>query len=249
MRTFLSFATLLLAGAAFGQSTSPDDPISTARPSFSDSPTIVPVRHLQIESGLTYYSPGGGGDERSDFGEALLRYGLTPRLEMRLQLPNYNLTPGGSGDGFDNTSVAFSYYLGKVLGFDLGVIPTVSFPTGARGLRYDGVTPSFSVNAQRGIGSGNSFGGTFAQLYGRQGGSDFVQTTATLNVVHPFGKTLSGFVEYGGFFANHDAPVHYAHLGLQLLTSKTSQIDVHGGFGLGGAAAHEFIGAGYSVRF
>ena len=249
MRLAFSFFALLLVGAAFGQSSSPDDPISTARPSFSDSPTIVPVRHLQIESGLSLYSRGGGGDERSDFGEALLRYGLRPRLELRLQLPNYNLSPESGGDGFDNTSIAISYYLGKAFGFDLGVIPTLSVPTGVRGLRYDGVTPAFSLNAQRGIGGGNTFGGTFYQAYGRQDGRDLVQTTAALNAVHPFTKKLAGFIEYGGFFENHDAPVNYAHLGLQFLATKTSQFDIHGGFGLGGAAAHEFVGAGYSVRF
>ena len=249
MRFPLLLALPLLSATAFGQSTTPDDPISTTRPSFSDSPTIVPVRHLQIESGLSYFSRSDDGDERSDFGEALLRYGLRPRLEVRIQLPNYNLGRGDQPTGFDNTSVAFSYYLGKVAGFDLGVVPTLSLPSGARGLRYDGVTPSFSLNAQRGIGSGNTFGGTLAQAYGRQDGRDSIQSTATLNAVHPFNPTFSGFVEYGGFFDNHDAPMNYAQLGFQLLVTKTQQFDVHGGVGLGGAASRSFIGAGYSVRF
>ena len=248
MRNLFLLALPLLAVTAKAQSTTPDDPISSVRPSFSDSPTIVPVRHLQIEYGLSYFSPGRN-EERSDFGEVFLRYGLRPRLEFRVQLPNYDLTPGGHGDGFDNTSIAVSYYLGKALGFDLGVIPTLSFPTGARGLRYDGVAPAVSLNAQRSIGGGNTFGGTLFQSYGRQDDEDLIQTTATLNAVHPFSKSLAGFVEYGGFFAKDAQPVHYAHLGVQLLVSKTSQFDIHGGFGLGGAAAHEFIGAGYSVRF
>ena len=206
MRTALSLLALLAAGAALGQSTAQGDPISTARPSFSDTPGIVPVRTLQLESGLSFYSRGGSGDERWDFGEALLRYGLRPRLEVRLQLPNYNLQYGGAPDGFDNTSVAISYYLGKLLGFDVGVIPTLGFPTGARGLRYDGATPSFSVNAQRGIGGGDTVGGTFDQSYARQDGRSVTLTLATLNAVHPFTEKLTGFVEYGGFYSDRDRP-------------------------------------------
>ena len=249
MRIALILPLAFAATAAFGQTTTKDDPISTVRPSFSDSPNIVPVRTLQLESGLSFFSRGDGAPQRWDFGEALFRYGLVPRLEVRVGLPNYNLGFGGNPDGFDNTSIAFSYYLGQVLGFGLGIVPTLSAPTGARGLRYDGATPSFTLNAQRGIGGGDTFGGTLGQSYGRQDDESFVRTIATLNAVHPFTKTFTAFVEYGGFFDEHAPPQNYAHLGLQLLVTKTAQFDVHGGVGLGGASARQFIGAGYSVRF
>ncbi len=249
MRTLASVAFALLGCAAFGQTSSPDDPISTTRPSFSDSPTIVPVRHLQIESGLTYYSRSAGSPEVTDFGEALLRYGLVPRLELRLQLPTYFLGASGGPSGFDNTTVGVSYYLGKVLGFDLGIVPTVAFPTGAQGIRDEMITPSVLLNGQHDLGGGSNIGGTIGQTYEKSGSHRFDQTEATLVYVHPCNKLLSAFVEYAGYFDQEDRPTHYAHVGLQLLTTKTSQIDLHGGVGLNASTPHAFVGAGYSVRF
>lgn len=243
MRLLLLLAFALPA-AAFGQATTPDSPISTARPSFSDSPTIVPVRHLQLESGLTYYSHGGGSPARSDYGEALFRYGLVPRAELRVGLPNYNLQAGSKTDGFDNTFVGISYYLGKVYGFDVGVIPGTYVPTGNRDLRDPTVTPSYTLNAQHDLGGGSSLGTTIGQTFERHA----TQSLATLVYVRPLAGKLTGFVEYAGTFQPGDRPVEFAHVGLQFLTTKIQQFDVHGGVGLG-ASPHAFIGAGYSVRF
>ena len=245
MRTLLILALALAAASALGQTTKPDDPISTTRPSISDSPTIVPVRSFQIESGLTYFSHGGGDPDRSDYGEALLRYGLVPRAELRVVLPNYNLQAGSAPDGFDNTFLGFSYYLGKPFGVDVGIVPGAYFPTGNRDLRFQTVTPAFTLNAQRDLGGGATVGTTLGQTYERH----LTQTLATLNYVHPLVGKLTGFVEYAGSFDPVDRPQEYGHVGLQFLATKTQQFDVHGGVGLNAATPHAFVGAGYSVRF
>ena len=247
MRPFLSILLALGASTALAQSTRPEDPIATSRPSISDTPGIVPVRHLQIESGLSGFARGGG-PEYAQFGEALLRYGLRPNVEVRLGLPNYLVLAHGSPAGFDDTSVAASLYLGRVAGLDVGVVPTLSFPTGARGLRDEAVTPSFSLNVAHDMGGGRSLGGTLAQSYGRQGGHDLTQTLATLVYVQPLGA-LTAFAEVAGTFAPLDRPEQYAHVGLQRLVTRTAQVDLHVGLGLDKKAAHEFVGAGLSVRF
>ena len=245
MRVLFVSLLLVSASAALGQTSSPDDPISTSRPSFGDSPTIVPVRRLQLESGLSYYRRGGEEPERSTFGEALLRYGLAPRVELRLLLPNYDVTGGGGPNGFDNTFVGASFYLGKPLGIDVGIIPGVYVPTGDRNLRYPTVTPTFTLNGQRALGHGDTVGATLGQTYTRHE----TQSLAALNLVHPLGGALTGFVEYAVDFAPGERPEQYGHVGLQLLATRTSQFDVHGGVGLNASTPHAFVGAGYSVRF
>ncbi len=244
MRT-LPLLLVALAATALGQSTKPEYPISTSRPSFSDTPSLVPIGHLQLESGLTSFRRGGDDPDRTDFGEALLRYGLSSRIELRLGLPNYNLQAGHAADGFDNTLLAASVYLGKLAGFDIGIIPTVAFPTGNPDLRYERVTPSFTLNAQHDLGGGSNIATTLGQTYERH----VAQSLATLVVVRPLCGDLTGFVEYAGYFDPTARPEEYGHVGLQYLPTKTSQIDLHGGVGLTASTPHAFIGAGYSVRF
>ena len=247
MRPFLTLGLPFLATLAFGQATPQDDPIGTARPSFSDTSQIVPVGSLQLEAGLSFYRRGSAEAERFEFGEGLLRYGLRPRVELRLQLPNeVDLRRGGHG--FDDASLAVSVYLGKFLGWDVGVIPGVEIPTGAREFRGQTLVPNASLNLARALGSG-TLAGTLAAAYGRDAGRDDLSGLGSVVYSQNLRPAFVGFAEYAAFLDRFAEPEHYAHFGLQLIVRKTSQFDVHVGFGLGSAASRELVGAGYSVRF
>lgn len=247
MRTLLALTASLLAGAAWGQATKPDAPISSARPSFSDTPQIVPVGHLQIESGVSYFSRGPSDPGHSQFGEWNFRYGLRPNVELRIDPPNYQLGEGDAPDGFDNTTIAASIYLGRLGGWDLGVIPGVVLPSGAEGWRRDSAAPSVLLNLQHALGDG-VLGATLGGVYGHEEGRDVTDGSFSVVYSRNFGARTQGFVEYAGQYDRLDEPEHYAHVGLQFLTTRTTQFDIHGGVGMGGAA-HAFVGAGYSVRF
>jgi len=248
--SFKPFALTLLAlfaASAFGQATPQGDPIGTSRPSFSDTSQIVPVRSLQLEAGLSLYRRGGREVERWELGEALFRYGLAPRAELRLQLPN-DVLPRQGVDGFDNTILAASFYLGQVGGWDVGVVPGVEIPSGARPYRDETLTPNASLNLGRSFGK-TGVAATLAAAYGRDQGRADLSGQGSLVVTHALGPSRIGFVEYAAFLDRFDQPEHYAHLGLQWIVHRTSQFDVHAAVGLGGAASHEVVGAGYSVRF
>ena len=85
-----------LAALAFGVSGSvraQDDDVVvelvTDRPDQTESAVVVPVGTLQVEGGATWIRDDGDGVEIEAF-EApgtLLRYGLVPRLELRLAWP------------------------------------------------------------------------------------------------------------------------------------------------------------------
>lgn len=246
MRPSLCLSLALLSPFAFAQATKPEDPIDAARPDFSDATSIVPVRHLQIEAGLSFFRQGGKENERWQLGEALLRYGVLPRVEVRLVLPNETMARRVSG--LDNTTVAASFYLGKAFGFNCGVVPGVTFPTGDAALRDEAVAPSLELNLARDLGRGG-VASTLLALFGREDGRSAVSGSGTLEYQQPVARALVGFVEYYGVFDPRAEPESYAHLGLKLLASARSQVDVHVGVGLNEAAAHEFVGAGYSVRF
>ncbi len=72
---------LLPVGTGMAQ---PEPPaISTDRPDQSESPFIVPEKHLQIETGFVYTRAAAAGLSAYDLATTLLRYGLSPRWEIR----------------------------------------------------------------------------------------------------------------------------------------------------------------------
>ena len=238
---------LLVPALAGAQTSTRQDPIATSRPSFSDTSNIVPVRSLQLEFGGAYYARGRAETERTDFGEAILRYGLRPRTELRLTLPTYTLFAGGPS-GFDNTGIGISHYLGKREGFDLGVIGTVFVPTGAAGVRSSIVSPALSFNFARAVSVKDTFGGTLQAQLSEVDGRRVASTQASLFVQRAFCPTTAAFFEVAGFYDRVSLPRNYVHIGVTRLVSHDAQFDLHGGFGLG-PASHGFVGAGYSIRF
>ena len=205
------------------------------------------MRSLQIELGGTYYTRGQAETERTGLGEALLRYGLRPRTELRVTLPTYTLFAGGPS-GFDNTGIGVSHYLGKRGGFDLGAIASVFFPTGADGIESPIVSPALSFNFARAISAKDAFGGTLQAQYADSSGSRVLNTQASLFVQRAFCPTTAAFFELAGFYDRVSLPRNYAHLGVTRLVSKNAQVDLHGGVGLG-PASHGFVGVGYAARF
>ena len=243
----LTLFLLLLPALAGAQTSTRQDPIATARPSFSDTSSIVPVRSLQVELGGTYFSRWRAETERTGFGEALLRYGLRPRTELRITLPTYTLFAGGPS-GFDNTGVGISHYLGKGGGFDLGVIASVFVPTGADGIESEIASPALAFNFARVFSGEDTFGGTLQAQYSDVGGTRVLSTQTSLFVQRAFCPMTAAFFELAGFYDRVSLPRNYVHIGVTRLVSHNAQVDMHGGVGLG-PASHGFIGAGYAVRF
>ena len=244
----LVFAALL--PVAFGQATSREDPIQTSRPDFTTSPQIVPVGSLQLETGFSRYGKGGGEPQRWEFGEATLRYGLRRTVELRVDLPNYVLSlPRSAPDGFDDTTITASLYLGQIGGIDFGILPGVIVPTGRPDLRQESLAPTFSLLLRRDLGGDSDLSGALRVDFVHDEGRRVEQTTATLSYTHPLVGGLSGFIEYAGFFDRLSRPRNLAHTGVTLAVGRTSQLDLHGGFGLNEDSERFFVGAGYSVRF
>ncbi|MBX3119918.1 MAG: hypothetical protein KF784_12700 [Fimbriimonadaceae bacterium] len=74
MKNTMLMICAVLPAVSFGQNLAQDKPtILTDRPAFTDSAAVVPLRWLQIESGLTYQRIPGGSVVNGP--EALLRYG------------------------------------------------------------------------------------------------------------------------------------------------------------------------------
>jgi Putative MetA-pathway of phenol degradation len=116
--------------------------ISTDRPSVTEYSAVVPRGGLQIESGMQ--ATNNAGQWTLDLPESFVRYGLLESTELRLVVPNYflHLPVGGStASGFGDLGVGLKQQLGPLAGFNVAMIPMVTFPTGARGISSGGYDP------------------------------------------------------------------------------------------------------------
>src|SRR5260370_16760281 len=118
--------------------TEPSDAIPaivTDRPDVTDAATVVPRESLLVEDGATFTRDHG--KSLLDGTQSLIRFGVTPRTELRLEVPDYVAALGSTPDasGFGDSSMGFKQQLGPLLGqVDLAVIAGVSLPTRAPGL-------------------------------------------------------------------------------------------------------------------
>jgi hypothetical protein len=235
---------------AAAQTTEPDEPIQVSRPDITTSPRVLPVRRPQLETGETYERRSRRDPARWEFDETVLRYGLAPRFEVRLELPHYRRTDLASEpDGFDDLTASAIAYLGRFHGFDLGLLPSLTIPVGPPEIRSERAIPALSLLVSRDVGHDVSLASTLGVAFTQEEGRRFERATATLELSAPLASRLDGFVEYAGFYDRVGAPTSYGHVGVVLRLSRASALDAHVGVGLNRATESAFFGAGYSVRF
>ncbi|MBC8065844.1 MAG: transporter [Chlorobia bacterium] len=242
--SFLSFSAALQANPNSG-------PIVTDRPDFTESSLVVPLRSIQLESGLTYERTNR--QNRALNGpEVLLRFGLAERLELRVGLPNYNRiesTSSSDSEGLDDTYVGAKIQLGPICNdIGLALIPAVSIPTGRKGIRSEAWSPELKVVFSKGLGIYSLSGMIYAAWIEEDGEKRTpLQTTLSLGI--PIKEGLGMFTEYILDVKKDSEPAHTFHTGFTFQPKPNRQFDIHFGFGLSPNAPDFFIGAGYSHRF
>jgi hypothetical protein len=136
-------ATLLLcvssAAAAANQ-----QPICATRPGKATAPCTVPSGHFQIETGLADWSLQKSGSERDTslaIGETAVKYGLTDRSDIELDVSPWQRSMGRAGGVRDSSSgigdLVASYKQGLTRGdapLQLALLASVKVPTAKRPL-------------------------------------------------------------------------------------------------------------------
>lgn len=224
--------------------------LDTNRPSFCQSPIVVPKGSLQLENGVLYqYLPHGVN--YFDMPETQIRLGLLKRTELQLYTPNYTLLNNPHSKFINGVTdieeLGIKQELLNTKRFQLGIIAGVNLPTGNKFFQGSGTQPVFRIPYAIPLPDG-------WYIYG-------MESTALINngrdlVFQPFvmlqknfGLKTSLFAEYGGFFAHKQSAQNISHFGAEYRPSKNHQFDIHWGFGLNKAAPKALIGLGYSYRF
>jgi Putative MetA-pathway of phenol degradation len=252
-------AALTLHAPAVAMEQSED--IDTNRPSFMDSPLVLPKGSAQFENG-TEFNGFRGRKWVFDGPETEVRVGIGKRVELQAFTPNTNLL--GSAHAFqsrvsDLTEVGVKVQLGPLLAdrksvpvwmrnYNLSVILAVSPPTGSPRVSTTGAGTGGIVRLpwSRSIGKNWSIGGMQSLLLINHGQD--LQYQPDVLVGRNIGARASIFAEYGGFFTQGTAPQNMIHFGGVKKLTQHQQIDMHFGFGMNRAAPIAFVGIGYSFR-
>jgi Putative MetA-pathway of phenol degradation len=248
-----------------------DDDIDTNRPSFMDSPLVVPKFSLQLENG-TLYQHFQHGVNYWDASETEVRFGLTDRTEFQMFVPNFVLlhsagfstaaltnsnpaaveiqtTPSQTQAGVsDLTEIGIKRQIGPFFkDLNVSIIAGVSPPTGARFISGSGTQPVFRMPWTKQLSKNWQIGGMQSYVLLNSGSGSQYQNFNMIG--RSFGSRTFVFTEYAGFYTRHAAPTNIAHFGVVRKVSRNTQIDTHFGFGLNKSSPVAFIGVGYSYRF
>lgn len=224
-------------------------PIATDRPSFTDSSVVVPAGSLQFENGFTKTS--AQSQQIYDFPATLVRFGLTPKTELRLTVPDYFQNfHSGAPSGWGDLSLGVKQQLVTTSGgFDASLVAALSFPTGSNTFSSHGYDPQLLVPWSNPISKNWTAAGMLGVLWPTDSGRHNATGQFTFLVDRQLTNPWDAFVEYGGEYPQRGGPQHLIHFGTSFKVTPRQQLDFHVGFGLSAAAVDHFIGAGYSVRF
>lgn len=235
---------LVVARYAAGDGSTPS-PIATERPAVTDSSVVVPLGSLQFENGFA--DTASQGQTTFDFPETLLRLGVAPKTELRLVAPDFFDQSGGPS-GFGDVAIGMKQQLGPAAGFDVSLVLSLSFPTGAHAFSSHGHDPSVQLPWSRALSKNWTAAGMFS-VYGlTEDGRRNVTGETTFLFDRQLTPRCDAFAEYAGDFPHQGRPRHLLHFGTAYKPAPAQQLDFHVGVGLSSATVDHFIGIGYSFR-
>ena len=234
--------------------------IETDRPDFTEGTSTVPDGAIQLEAGYTYASAGELSGHQ--LGEALLRFGLIPGLELRAELPSFQKVSGEFGpfefdeSGWSDAAVGMKlglYEAGMSEGLpSVSLLLGTSLPTGDDDFGAESWEPEAIV----------AFGWEFAPRVGLGANVGYAQRafteddrydefSASIALGLPVTTSIGAFVEYFAIRPDDDFgdESDYIDGGLTFLLSPTFQLDGRIGFNLDGDADEMFFGVGFAKLF
>jgi hypothetical protein len=236
------------------------DDIDTNRPSFMDSPLVLPRASIQAENG-TLFQGFRKSAYQYDIPETEVRVGLSSHTELQMFTPNYNLlhTNGTSTSQVsDITEIGIKEQLGPILpnakdvpgflrNYNLAVIVAATPPTGSSVISGTGTAGTLRFPWSKSIGKNYCIAGMQSLLLLNNGHTVEWQPDVL------FGRNIGSrgfiFAEYGGFLTESQGIMNIAHFGGVRKLTRHQQVDMQFGFGMNHTSPIAFVGFGYSFRF
>jgi hypothetical protein len=260
-----AFLLVLLTGLVplglVAQSQEPE--LNTDRPSFSQSPVVVPRGAWQLESGLQYQQSESGAIQTKEYiyPDALLRLGILEWAELRLHADykkEHQHRQGGPGPeqpapderGFEQVQVGAKIHLydGKGALPAIGVLGNVTLPVGQPGFRPPHAAPEgwllFENKVSEKVDLEYNVGYRKRKEQEEYRGEAVYAVAATAALTDKF----AFFVEFYGMKAKAAAPANTVDAGILVKLRPNLQWDLNGGTGLSQQAPQLFVTTGLTWR-
>lgn len=246
--------TAVIAGACAHFASAPG-PVVTDRPGYSDAPTVLPVGALQLETGYTYDHVGDATYQT--LGEALLRWGVQKRVELRGSPNSYVLRSdrGQMVRGVEDARLGAKVRLlrpdtARPFAPEVAVVIATTLPTGSARLSAGHVVPEAKF-----IGNWNVPHGASVLL--NAGLLDIGQSSVSMRFAgsgalwYAAARRVATFVEL--FSATNlrgqRNVVRNADAGATYLIGDRTQFDVRVGRSIGDERLERFVGIGFARRW
>lgn len=229
-----------------------EEKIKSDRPDQSQAPSVVQKRTVQVEVGYQYQhdTEAGVTVKTQAYPTALVRLGLTDKIELRLQSALRDSVvlsePRRKVVGSAPLSVGAKVQLWEERGWlpEAGIMAMVAMPIGSKTFRPDRLEPQFRLAFL------HSLGEKLELQY------NLVQGWIDGNAVPGYTVNLSAeasdmFTVYAEIFGSKEVggkAMHQVNGGLMFFPLKQLQLDVAAGYRLNEAAPDLFITGGFSVR-
>jgi len=245
--------------------------LSTDRPGFSDTYTLVPRGYHQLESGYSFYYDHEGSTRTKNhtLGEFSLRTGLTDWFELRIKWTGSSFTEShfettsrwagrhitatDHDDGGTDMSIGFKSPLLKQNGLipNLSIIPAISLSTGTGSKSTGDVDPEVRLAWNYGINDKLTVYGVVLAAGVSDDEGRFFQSGASFAMSYVITDKVSWFTEYYGLYpSTRDSDCqHNLDFGPVFLINDNFQIDVRAGVGLNEEAPDFQAGIGFAYRF
>jgi len=249
MKTALLIALTLCGVRAIAEDKGSLAPIGTDRPSFSDGPQIVPLGHLQLESGFTHASAAGNTSQT--FPEMMYRLALSERFEVRLINVSYESDHGGGGaSGFQDSAIGFKYQF--LSGRQTAALVGLStLPTGSRDFRTSRPQPTVKVAWEYASNTATTLGANLSVSDLGPNPERFTQYYVSAYINRTFSPKAGGFLEWYDVtpLEKDGTGGNFADVGTTYLLDNSTQVDFRIGSGFNERRDGWYLGAGISHRF
>lgn len=249
MKKLLSKALLLclpLAAAA-------QQEIDTDRPDQTETPSIVPLKHFQMENGFTHKHESAEGHHNNQLPSSLWKYGISRTTELRLITTFvYDKTPDSTSTGLAPVIVGAKVALWAEKGWlpKASVIGQILLPDApSRDLSAVYLAPEIRLLFQNTLSESLDLGYNIGIFW--DGESTKTQYTYTFSPCIDIAHSAKAYVESYGFLKTSRHPEHWIDGGFMLLLGKDVQLDVSAGYELtspGGHSHSTYESLGISFR-
>ncbi len=234
----LLLVLLLLAPSVHAQ-------ISPDRPGMGEGTSVVAPKRLQLESGYGFVASDAATSH--DFGQLLVRYGVSSWLEARAGVGSYVVHDAPVENGYSGTTLGGKVGLWQGERVNASALSTWGLPTGtgvyAESDAWQAVALAFDASVAGPVAVAASLGHTFAY-----GGESPAQTSFTATWGVEVNEAIGIGLGYAGFY--EEGPnQNYLEGAATYLVNDDVQLDVNWAYRMGGDASEVHLGLGVARRF